>query len=84
MATQGQRRREALAAIRKLRQIWRQVDTAGERIERELDRLIRRKTLISPDSLSNLSKLIDTEWALMQNLQRGYASTWEIIRFIPV
>lgn len=59
MATQGQRRREAVAAVRRARQSYRKADSAGEKVERELDRLIKRKTLIGPDSLVNLGGLIE-------------------------
>lgn len=55
--TYAQRRANVVASIRKARQQYRQSDTAGERVERELDRLIKRKTLISPEQLQKLTTL---------------------------
>lgn len=83
MATQGQRRAEAIAAIRKLRRIFRQIDTAGERVERELDRLIKRKTLIGPDQLETVMNRIAELVKLMTNLQDGSVLTWEVIANLP-
>jgi len=54
MATQGQRRAEAKALIRRMRQAYRATDTAGEAVERELDRILKRKTLIQAEQLGTL------------------------------
>lgn len=59
MATQGQQRAALLSAVRVARQVYRKIDTAGEKVERELDRLIKRKTLISPRSLVTLGQKIN-------------------------
>jgi hypothetical protein len=83
MATQGQRRAEGRSAIRKLRQEYRKVDTAGEKVERELDRLVKRKTLITPDQLRTASdRLVDYVKAA-ESLQRLYATVMEIVRRLP-
>jgi hypothetical protein len=37
--------------------LYRAADTAGEKVERELDRLVKRKMLISPQSLATLGRL---------------------------
>lgn len=58
MATQGQIRARAVAAVRQCRRAYRQADSAGEKFERELDRLVKRKTLISPDSLTSLGNTL--------------------------
>lgn len=83
MATQGQRRREAVAAIRKLRQEYRKADSAGEKAERELDRLIKRKTLIGPDQLATLATKLETYVRVVDSIQRLYALTYEIIQGLP-
>lgn len=59
MATQGQQRAALIAAVREARRVYRAGDTAGEKVERELDRLIKRKTLISPRSLITLGNTIN-------------------------
>jgi hypothetical protein len=38
-------------ALRALRKVWRGLDTQGERMERNLDRLINRTTLVYADQL---------------------------------
>ena len=57
MATQGEIRNRAVSAVRAMRRVYRQADTAGEKVERELDRLVKRKTLISPNSINTLANL---------------------------
>jgi len=57
MATQGEIRSRAVRAVRQLRRLYRAADTAGEKVERELDRLVKRKTLISPNSIQTLGRL---------------------------
>ena len=49
--TYAQRKNAVINALRRTRRSYRLADSAGERLERALDRLILRKTLISPDSL---------------------------------
>ena len=49
--TYAQRKAAVITALRQTRRAYRMADTAGERLERNLDRLILRKTLITPDSL---------------------------------
>lgn len=46
------------SAMRKLRSVYRNADTAGEKVERELDRLINRKTLIESKSLLTVQSLL--------------------------
>lgn len=62
MATQGQVRQLGISALRQLRRAYRRIDTAGEKVERELDRLVKRKTLVQLDDLATLRRLVD-EWA---------------------
>jgi hypothetical protein len=46
------------AALRKLRAVYRGADSQGEVLERELDRLINRKTLVETQSLSKSRTLL--------------------------
>lgn len=50
-STYVQRKNDIQRALRKARATYRRADSAGESLERELDRLILRKSLISPESL---------------------------------
>jgi hypothetical protein len=84
MATQASRRRDALVALRSFKNQYRKADTLGETVQRELDRLIKRKTLIGPDSLANLAKYLDSYSRQTSLLQSAYASLWQVIRNIPV
>lgn len=83
MATQGQRRAEGRNAIRKFRQEYRKADSAGESLERELDRLIKRKTLIGPDELATLAQRLETFVRLVDSIQRLYATIYEMVVQIP-
>lgn len=83
MATQSQRRAEALAAIRRLRQEYRKADSAGERFERELDRLTKRKTLIGPDQIQGLAQKLEAYARLVESAQRLYVVIANIIANIP-
>lgn len=83
MATQGERRRQAIAAVRQLRRAYRTADSAGEKLERELDRLIKRKTLISPDSLDTANDLMNGYAAAVQNTVNVMVGVFTIILNIP-
>jgi len=41
-------------ALRAVRKVWRALDTSGERMERNIDRLINRSSLIYADQLEPL------------------------------
>jgi len=55
--TFSQRAKSVNAGLRRLRVQYRKTDSQGEVLERELDRLILRKTIVSPESLTRLSSL---------------------------
>jgi len=59
------------------------VDTAGEKVERELDRLVKRKTLVTPDQMKTLSDRLVDYIRLAESLQRLYAIVFGIIKDIP-
>lgn len=83
MATQGQRRAEGRAAIRRLRVEYRKTDSSGERLERELDRLIKRKTMIGADQLGTLAERVNEYIRLAESLSRLYAIVWDFIKRLP-
>jgi IS5 family transposase len=53
--TDAQARSLVVKALRQARAAYRTADTAGEKEERELDRLIKRKTRISANQLATLA-----------------------------
>jgi len=55
--TDAQARNLVIKSLRRVRASFRSTDTIGEKVERELDRLIKRKTRISAVSLQTLDKL---------------------------
>lgn len=73
MATQAQRRREALIAVRKQEQSFRAAQTAESKVRRELQRLLRRKTLITADEVQKLANLINAWLNLVIAVQRAFA-----------
>lgn len=57
--TDAQARLVVVRALRSCRARYRQADTAGEKFEREIDRLIKRKTRINANSLATLNTEYD-------------------------
>jgi hypothetical protein len=57
MATFTEMQRQYVGIVRQVRKTYRTADTAGEKLERELDRLIKRKRLLQPDDLKTAVKL---------------------------
>lgn len=84
MATQGQRRAEARSAVRRLRQEYRKADSAGERAERELDRLVKRKTLINADDLQTVSKRLMDYAQAVESIQRIYVLVQRILQQVEL
>lgn len=50
----AQRRNAVNRGLRQVRKAYRQADSQGEILERELDRLIDRKTIVSPESFQSM------------------------------
>jgi len=74
MATRvSERKRLVVKALRQVRAAYRRADTAGERVERELDRLIRRKTQIEMRSIDTLTKSGQTYYDLVNAWARDHA-----------
>lgn len=79
--TQGEQRELAKRAARNCRRAYRSADTAGERVERELDRLLKRKTLIQASSLQSLearvveyNRLVDYLMSALRDFYSAVAS----------
>lgn len=73
--TYRQRTLQVKSAIRASRKLYRQLDTSLEKLERELDRLINRKTLVGPESLTTLIKLWDIAKRYVPAVEKGLADT---------
>jgi hypothetical protein len=54
----AQRKNAVNKALRQVRAVYRKADSQGELLERELDRMILRKTIVSPASMD----LLDTKY----------------------
>lgn len=57
MPTEAEIRRLIVQSARNARRVYRQADTAGESVERWLDRMIERKTRITSDQAMPLVNL---------------------------
>lgn len=57
--TDAQARSLVIKALRQARAAYRRSDTAAQKFEREIDRLIKRKTRINSSSMVTLSNLYD-------------------------
>jgi len=67
--TDAQARNLVIKSLRKARAAYRAADTQGEKEERELDRLIKRKTRINANSLVTLSNRYAAYLALVEAIQ---------------
>lgn len=76
--TDAQARSLVVRALRQARAAYRAADTAGEREERELDRLIKRKTRISANQLNTLANRYSAYLKLTQAAQGPLANAYEV------
>jgi hypothetical protein len=60
MASEAQRKREVLASLRRAKVLERSLDSALEKVEREIIRLRSRRTLIRADEVLKLATLWDS------------------------
>lgn len=67
--TDAQARNLAIRALRKARQSFRAADTQGELVERELDRLIKRKTRVNASSFKTIDNLYVEYQKKVNNMQ---------------
>lgn len=65
-----QRRNAVNQGLRRLRQSYRKLDTAGEVLERELDRLINRKTIVSAQTLRSVQVKVDVLVQMMNAMEQ--------------
>ena len=69
----AQRKVAILAALRRVRQAYRKSDTAGEILERELDRLLLRKTIITPATFMLVAQKYDAYMQLAKSIEKPLA-----------
>jgi len=77
--TQGEQRALKVRAARTCRSQYRKADSAGEKLERELDRLVKRKTLITPASLATTERLYYSYKGLVGQLENSLADFYMIV-----
>jgi len=76
--TYVQLRSLVVRGLRAARKVYRAADTAGEILERTLDRLILRKTLVTPAQLEPLLSRWGTYKARVQALEKALADAVNI------
>lgn len=76
--TDAQARSLVVKALRQARAAYRKADSAGEREERELDRLIKRKTRINANQLLTLAQRYEAYLKLCAQAQIPLANAYEV------
>lgn len=76
--TDAQARNLVIKALRQARAAYRAADTAGEKEERELDRLIKRKTRINANQLVTLGERYKAYLELCTKAQLPLANAYEV------
>jgi hypothetical protein len=74
----AQARALVVKALRSARKAYRAADTAGEKEEREYDRLIKRKTKINATQLVTLANRYRKYQELVNAIQRPLTDAYEI------
>lgn len=69
--TDSEAKRLTLQAVRNARRLYRAADSAGEKVERWLDRQVKRKTFLRPDQSEKLYPLYEEYLSKVQALDRG-------------
>jgi hypothetical protein len=59
--------------FRNVRRVYRQADTAGEKLQRELDRLVKRRRLIQPSDLQGAIRLYNLYDSAVGQIARALA-----------
>lgn len=78
METYAQRKSAVLRQVRSLKRALNQLNAALERARRETDRLVQRKTLITPESLHTLQEKDDQIFTAMNLVQAQEATLNEV------
>lgn len=81
MARNTERERNIKQALRQLKQSYRRADSAGERFERELNRLKVRKTLIEPEDVMKLVQLWETWTKVADDTTAAMTAAVSIINY---
>ncbi len=76
--TDAQARNLVIKALRQARAAYRAADTAGEKEERELDRLIKRKTRINASSLVTLANRYTKYQQLVSQVQLPLTDAYSV------
>lgn len=76
--TDAQARNLVIKALRTARAAYRKADTAGEKEERELDRLIKRKTRINAASLATVSTRYKAYLTLTMAVAQPLADAYDV------
>jgi len=66
-------------AVRVVRSTYRRADTAGERLERELDRLIKRKRLLQPNDLETAAKLYNAFFLQAAGIDKAFKDAYVVL-----
>lgn len=75
--TDAQARNLVIKALRQARAKYRQADTKGEQLEREFDRLIKRKTRINAASFNTLLTKYTELTAVVDSIQASLITAHE-------
>jgi hypothetical protein len=79
--TDAQARNLVVKALRVARRAYREADTMGEAAEREIDRLIKRKTRINATSLQTFSKRYSQYQQLCNQVQVPLGQAFEVAAY---
>jgi hypothetical protein len=74
------KKEEIRKALRGVRAALRTNDTLGEKIERDLDRLIARKTMITPEQLANTVQRISTFIQMAQQVAAAIQAVMSVMQ----
>lgn len=74
----AQRRNAVNQSLRRLRQAYRKLDTAGEIVERELDRLIQRKTIVSASNIRSVQVKVDVLVQCLNAMEQPLTDTMRL------
>jgi hypothetical protein len=77
--TDAAARNFAIKALRKARSSYRAADTQGERLEREMDRLIKRKTRINSSSMATFVKLYNDYLTKVEAVQTPLTDVLNVV-----
>lgn len=82
MATQAQARQRAKERVRQVKRALKKVDTRLEVMERRLDKLLERETLIQIDSFDSFLKNYDTFIGMVKDFERTLTNVMVVFRLM--